>query len=158
MSEEKILLQGAIKIYLSALKHLETVVSQPTSIYGLSFEQYLLLNTLAESDVPLNLTEIARQRDVTKGAIARQIKLLEQRGFVQQVVSENDRRRMDLMLTTKGVEVEMGARGEVEARFAEWIDTFGLAKSHQLLAVLNEFDTQIVAPLLKKHEQTTKTD
>jgi DNA-binding MarR family transcriptional regulator len=158
MSEQEKLLAGAIDVYMSALKHLESVVSQPTTPHGLSFEQYLLLNTIAMSDEPLNLTEIAKRRDVTKGAVARQIKLLEQRGYVQQMVAPNDRRRMNLVLTTKGVEVELAARFDVEKRFGEWVSVFGMEKGRMLLQLIQEFDAQIVTPAIKKAEQATKMD
>lgn len=42
------LLKEAIDVYLSSLKYLDNFVSEPATKYGLSFEQYLILHTIAE--------------------------------------------------------------------------------------------------------------
>ena len=77
-----------IGVYMSSLKNLEKLISQPTSAYGISFEQWLIMSAVAHSRTPLTLTEIAAERGVTKGAVARQLKPLFEKEYLQQVTDD----------------------------------------------------------------------
>lgn len=77
------LLKEAIDVYLSSLKYLDNFVSEPATKYGLSFEQYLILHTIAEQD-NVSLMDIASERRVTRSAISRQIKVLLQHDYIYQ--------------------------------------------------------------------------
>nr|MWN21540.1 MarR family transcriptional regulator [Leuconostoc lactis] len=65
-------------------------LSQPMREYGLSFEQWLIMASIARSETPLTLTEIAAERDVTKGAVGRQLKPMLALDFVIQTPDEKD--------------------------------------------------------------------
>ncbi len=54
------LLNESINVYMSALKNLEKLISQPTSEYGAFFEQWLIMAAVADSDKPLAMTKIAK--------------------------------------------------------------------------------------------------
>ena len=51
------LLSQYIDAYLSTLKYLDEVVSEPAADYGLSFEQYLIMHSIADQD-GLTLTDV----------------------------------------------------------------------------------------------------
>ena len=73
--EDSQLLDEYVEIYMSAIKYVEDLVSQPTKAYKLSFEQFLIMKEIAE-DSSVSLIDIAKKRGVTRGAISRQIRVL----------------------------------------------------------------------------------
>lgn len=87
------LLSQYIDAYLSTLKYLDEVVSEPAADYGLSFEQYLIMHSIADQD-GLTLTDVVERRHVTRAAVSRQIKMLLKKEFIYQEPDEMDRRRM----------------------------------------------------------------
>lgn len=145
---EYTMLGDFIRVYMSSLKHMETMLSQPMRKYGISFEQWLIMASISRSDTPLTLTEIAAERDVTKGAVGRQLKPLLGLQFVTQTPDEKDRRRIFLALTSEGQCVESAITKRVRARSKQWIDAFGLEESKELLKGLHRFDDLIMQPAL----------
>lgn len=61
-----------INAYLSTIKYLNEMVAVPAAQYGLSFEQYLIMQGIAQHD-GLTLTDIVAKRQVTRAAVSRQI-------------------------------------------------------------------------------------
>lgn len=110
------LLSEYIDAYLSTLKYLDEVVSEPAADYGLSFEQYLIMHSIAQQD-GLTLTDVVERRHVTRAAVSRQIKMLLKKEFIYQEPDTADRRRMLLHLTVTGREVEAIVTKRVENRF-----------------------------------------
>ena len=96
------LLDDYIDAYISTLKYLDEVVSEPAAEYGLSFEQYLIMHAIAESYDDITLTDIVEKRKVTRAAISRQIKMLMKKEYVYQETDCHDRRRQILRLTNEG--------------------------------------------------------
>ena len=141
-----------IHVYMSSLKHLEKLISQPTSQFGLSFEQWLIMTAVVKNNQnqPLTLTRIAAERGVTKGAIARQLKPLFEQGYLNQVKDDQDHRRILLNLTSEGQRVESIITQRVNSRFDGWLETYGLAEGKTLLNTLRRLDTLIVQPELNK--------
>lgn len=132
------LLEKYIDAYLSTLKYLDDFVSQPALEYNLSFEQYLIIREIAQRD-GLTMTDIVDERNVTRAAISRQIKMLLKRNYVYQEADANDRRRMLLHLTPDGKEAERIISKKVRERFNGWIDIFGQAKAEEILTFIKEF-------------------
>lgn len=122
------LLSQYIDAYLSTLKYLDEVVSEPAADYGLSFEQYLIMHSIADQD-GLTLTDVVERRHVTRAAVSRQIKMLLKKEFIYQEPDEMDRRRMLLHLTEAGADVERIVTKRVENRFDGWVESFGEDKA-----------------------------
>lgn len=141
-------LSDFIGVYMSSLKHMETMLSQPMRQFGISFEQWLIMASISHSEQPLTLTEIAAERDVTKGAVGRQLKPLLELKFITQTPDEKDRRRIFLALTTEGQRVEAEISKRVKARSKQWIDAFGLEEARELLRGVHRFDDLIMQPAL----------
>lgn len=135
------LLQEAINVYLSSLKYLDNFVSEPATKYGLSFEQYLILHTIADRE-HVSLMDIASERKVTRSAISRQIKVLLQHDYIYQKPAESDRRRLYLHLTKSGEKVESKVTDLTTARFDEWITHYGEDEVRDILDFVKDFSSQ----------------
>ncbi|WP_203631085.1 MarR family winged helix-turn-helix transcriptional regulator [Lentilactobacillus fungorum] len=132
------LLKEAIDVYLSSLKYLDNFVSEPATKYGLSFEQYLILHTIAERE-HVSLMDIASERKVTRSAISRQIKVLLQHDYIFQKPAESDRRRLYLHLTPSGEKAEKKVNDLITKRFDNWISRYGEDKVREILAFIKDF-------------------
>lgn len=137
------LLRDYIDIYVSAIKYIEDLVSKPTQEYGLSFEQYLILQEI-KADSSISLKDIAAKRRVTRGAISRQAGVLIKNKYIFQEIDPNDRRRMILHLTDEGQAVVDDLSPKVSARFNNWIESFGQEKTKAMLDLMSEFKQKIM--------------
>ena len=71
---------------------------------GISSTHFHLLFEIAnESDI--NQEKISKRCNINKGAVARAVKKLEDRGLVKREVDENNRRQNKLSLTSEGEEI-----------------------------------------------------
>ncbi|QMU07187.1 MarR family winged helix-turn-helix transcriptional regulator [Levilactobacillus suantsaii] len=139
MAEEKTaLLDAFIDVYMSSLKHLDEFVSEPTKTFHLSFEQYLILREVTQHE-HVTLMDIAIQRQVTRSAVSRQIRVLIRQGYLRQQPDENDRRRLYLLATPTGEQAERLIRQRIEHRFQGWLDIYGEAQAHELLNFIRDF-------------------
>jgi DNA-binding MarR family transcriptional regulator len=138
------LLTEYIDAYLTTLKYLDEVVSEPAEEFDLSFEQYLIMRSIAEHE-GMTLTDFVEIRHVTRAAVSRQIKMLLKKGFIYQKVDDNDRRRQFLHLTTRGREVESVVRARVERRFDGWVEAFGEEKARIVLDFIHQFESKVVS-------------
>ena len=75
MVDDDKLLDQAVDVYLTGLKGLGNFISQPSAEYSLSFEQYMILRTISKQP-GIKLMEIAEQRQVTRSAVSRQLRVL----------------------------------------------------------------------------------
>ncbi|WPC18213.1 MarR family transcriptional regulator [Pediococcus inopinatus] len=137
------LFEGSIEIYMSTLKFLEYVLSEPTKQYHISFEQFLILRNVRYRD-DVTQMGIAAERGVTRSAIARQIKSLLQLGYISQTPEPKDQRKLYLRLTDQGIEVEKLIDQNVHKVFKSWIDKMGEEKVTELLDLLEEFGQKIM--------------
>ena len=69
--------------------------------YGINSTQLHLLFEISHQK-DLNQEKIAQRCNINKGAVARSIKKLEDRGFVTREIDENNRRQNKVSLTEKG--------------------------------------------------------
>ncbi|GAK31374.1 transcriptional regulator [Weissella oryzae SG25] len=139
------LLNGYIDAYLTTVKYLDDVVSEPAMEFGLSFEQYLIMHSIANHQSGLTLTEVVESRNVTRAAISRQIKMLLKKQYIYQVHDRADRRRMLLYLTSEGTVVEKVVTMRVQHRFEGWVETFGEASAERGLRILKLIERKIVS-------------
>ena len=86
-----------------------TMIARGQSIYlnhrldafGINATQLHLLYEISNQDSP-NQERIALRCNINKGAVARSIRKLEDNGFVERTVDENNRRQNMVFLTEKG--------------------------------------------------------
>jgi DNA-binding MarR family transcriptional regulator len=81
---------------------------------------FRLLGILANH--PCNLSELAVQQAVSLPTMSNSISVLVERGWVNRVPSQDDRRQVLLELTPEGRAVLVKMRSEAEARVAELLD------------------------------------
>ena len=132
------LLDAFIDVYMSSLKYLDEFVSEPAKEFHLSFEQYLILREVTRH-ADVTLMDIAHQRQVTRSAVSRQIKVLLRQGYLRQQPDENDRRRLYLIATPAGQEAERVIRQRISRRFQSWVDVYGEHRAHELLNFIRDF-------------------
>ncbi|WP_283678139.1 MarR family transcriptional regulator [Lentilactobacillus sp. Marseille-Q4993] len=132
------LLTEAIDVYLSSLKYLDSFVSEPAVKYGLSFEQFLILHTIADRK-DVSLMDIASERKVTRSAISRQIKVLLSHDYIYQKPAESDRRRLYLHLTPSGQEVERKVYDLITQRFNRWLTHYGEDRAKEIIGFIKDF-------------------
>nr|WP_233993392.1 MarR family transcriptional regulator [Latilactobacillus sakei] len=142
--EDSQLLDEYVEIYMSAIKYVEDLVSQPTKAYKLSFEQFLIMKEIAE-DSSVSLIDIAKKRGVTRGAISRQIRVLLKLDYISQSTDPSDRRRLILNLTPSGQQTVSELLPKVQERFSSWMMAFGKENAKQMLFLMNEFRQKVMA-------------
>lgn len=143
MDENEKLLDKAIDLYLTGLKSLGTFISEPSSEYSLSFEQYLILKKIVHNP-KIRLMDIAKERGVTRSAISRQLRPLLNHHYIKQEADPKDHRRLFLLSTLKGRRVEQHISSLVRKRFSKWVDVYGKDRGAELLDLLEDFNKQIV--------------
>ncbi|HIW71697.1 MAG TPA: MarR family transcriptional regulator [Candidatus Levilactobacillus faecigallinarum] len=136
--QEEPLLDAFIDVYMNSLKYLDEFVSEPAKAFHLSFEQYLILQEITRHQ-NVTLMDIASQRQVTRSAISRQIKVLLRQGYLRQTPDENDRRRLYLLATPAGVEAERLIRQRITRRFQGWVDVYGEERAREILRFIRDF-------------------
>lgn len=136
------LVKKYINAYLSTLKYLNDTVAEPAATYDLSFEQYLIMHSVAQHD-GLTLTDIVAKRQVTRAAVSRQIKMLLRKQYIWQEPDEMDRRRQLLHLTQRGKQIEMLLTSRIETRFEGWLAALGEERSVDVLRFMTRFDDKI---------------
>ena len=136
--QEQSLLDAFIDVYMSSLKYLDEVVSEPAKEFHLSFEQYLILREITRNH-DVTLMDIASKRQVTRSAISRQIKVLLKQGYLRQQPDENDRRRLYLIATDAGKRAERVIRQRINQRFQGWVDVYGNERAHDILTFIQDF-------------------
>ncbi|MCT3358717.1 MarR family transcriptional regulator [Latilactobacillus curvatus] len=137
------LLDEYVELYMSAIKYVEDLVSEPTQAYQLSFEQYLIMKEIAD-DNSVSLIDIAKKRGVTRGAISRQIRVLLKLDYITQEIDPDDRRRLILNLTPSGQKTVEELNPKIHNRFTSWMETFGEENAKQMLDLMNEFRHKIM--------------
>ncbi|MFL5348256.1 MAG: MarR family winged helix-turn-helix transcriptional regulator [Hyalangium sp.] len=106
MAPSDLPLQHAAQL-LQFLPHLtrwtRELVSQVSAGLELSLRQYAALRALQEG--ARSATDLARRWQVTPAVVTGVIDRLERRGLVRRAANPKDRRRLDLALTSKGLEM-----------------------------------------------------
>lgn len=136
--DEQPLLDAFIDVYMSSLKYLDEFISEPAKEFHLSFEQYLILREITRHQ-QTTLMDIASQRQVTRSAISRQIKVLLQQGYLEQQPDENDRRRLYLLATPSGQHAQRVVHQRISRRFQSWVDVYGEQRSQEILDFIRDF-------------------
>lgn len=139
-----------INAYLSTIKYLNEMVAVPAAQYDLSFEQYLIMQGIAQHD-GLTLTDIVAKRQVTRAAVSRQIRMLLRKQYIWQEEDVTDRRRMLLHLTKRGQEVERELTDRIECRFDSWLISLGEERATEILKYMIKFDEKALTKNIMQH-------
>ncbi|KAA8442121.1 MarR family transcriptional regulator [Weissella paramesenteroides] len=139
-----------INAYLSTIKYLNEMVAVPAAQYDLSFEQYLIMQGIAQHD-GLTLTDIVAKRQVTRAAVSRQIRMLLRKQYIWQEADVTDRRRMLLHLTKRGHEVERELTDRIECRFDSWLISLGEERATEILKYMIKFDEKALTKNIMQH-------
>lgn len=137
------LLEKYIRVYMSAFKYIGDLVSEPTKRYKLSFEQFLIMRDVANSE-QVGMSDIAAKRGVTRAAISRQIKVMLEHHYLIQERDPIDRRRLYLRLTPEGKAVTMKIDAAIHQVFDGWVEMMGKDKADDLLSIMEEVAEKIV--------------
>ncbi|MDK1727261.1 MarR family transcriptional regulator [Dellaglioa algida] len=137
------LMEDYIDMYLGTFKYVEGFISQPTSEYDLSFEQFLILKDIQNTE-NISMVDIAKKRNVSRSAIARQLNVLKQLQYIYQEQDTIDRRRINLRLSDQGAKVERVVTESIKKRFDTWVDVLGEGKVVDLLGLMREFGQKIM--------------
>lgn len=139
-----------IHAYLSTIKYLNEMVAVPAAQYDLSFEQYLIMQGIAQHD-GLTLTDIVAKRQVTRAAVSRQIRMLLRKQYIWHEADVTDRRRMLLHLTKRGQEVERELTDRIECRFDSWLISLGEERATEILKYMIKFDEKALTKNIMQH-------
>jgi DNA-binding MarR family transcriptional regulator len=106
--------------------------------YGLENWMYDVLATLRRSGQPYELTAgaLVRQTMVTTGALTNRIDRLEALGLVQRARSDDDRRKVNVRLTARGLELVDEVVVPHLATEREILDDLDVAEQQQLITWL----------------------
>ena len=105
--------------------------------YGINTTQlHLLFEIHHQSD--LNQEEIATRCNINKGAVARSIKKLEDKGLVKRQIDENNRRQNKVSLTDEGEEILKRSARILEKWESEVILEKGYVEKELLQQILKE--------------------
>lgn len=115
-------------------KQIDTAFDQH-ELSGIEFD---ILATLRRSQVPLTPTELYQTLMLSSGAMSTRIEKLVQRGFIERVASEDDRRSCKVMLTEPGQQ-------KLDVALQDHLDNMEV-----MLEALNKDERLQLANLLKK--------
>ncbi|GIB26034.1 transcriptional regulator [Vibrio cholerae] len=116
----------------------KTKLDQVFDGFGLSCIEFDILATIRRNDREITPTELYQTLMLSSGAISTRIEQLVQRGLVQRVASEQDRRSCKVTLTEQGIELVDQA-----------LNTH-VANVDGMLSVLTEQERKQLGQLLKK--------
>ncbi|GHX83777.1 transcriptional regulator [Vibrio cholerae] len=116
----------------------KTKLDQVFDRFGLSCIEFDILATIRRNDREITPTELYQTLMLSSGAISTRIEQLVQRGLVQRVASEEDRRSCKVTLTEQGITlVDQALNAHV-------------TNMNRMLAVLTEQEQRQLEQLLKK--------
>lgn len=115
-------------LYLHRLAELDTEVHQFTRSLGISPTEFDILATLRRSPPPhvLNPTELQRSTLLSSGGQTKLFYQLEEKGFIERSVNEEDKRSKFVHLTMKGKGVVETAMTAVLNKEIEWLNVAGM--------------------------------
>lgn len=116
----------------------KTKLDQVFDGFGLSCIEFDILATIRRNDREITPTELYQTLMLSSGAISTRIEQLVQRGLVQRVASEEDRRSCKVTLTEQGITL-------VDQALNAHVDNM-----NRMLAVLTEQEQRQLEQLLKK--------
>ncbi len=117
---------------------MEPVIEQ----HGFSFIQYVVLSCLRDG-IAVNPKDICTQYRHDSGALTRVIDQLAERGLLERVRRDRDRRKVELQLTAAGRETIESLIPLVVAKLNEILTDFSKAEVQDLLRLLTKLNTTL---------------
>jgi len=109
--------------------------------HGLTEQQWRVLRALAASDAALDVGQIAERTFLLGPSLSRILTKLEDRALVSRRTADDDARRAQVSLTTRGLGVVRAIAPTSEATY-ETIETqFGSERLDEMLVLLDELAT-----------------
>ncbi len=109
---------------------------------GFSFVQYVVMSSLRDG-IAMNPKVICSQFRHDSGALTRIIDQLAERGLLERVRRDNDRRKVELQLTPAGRETIESLIPLVVAKLNEVLTDFSKAEVQELLRLLVKLNTTL---------------
>ncbi len=109
---------------------------------GFSFVQYVVMSSLRDG-IAMNAQVICSQFRHDSGALTRIIDQLADRGLLERVRRDKDRRKVELQLTPAGRETIESLIPLVVAKLNEVLTDFSKAEVHELLRLLVKLNTTL---------------
>ncbi len=119
---------------LSEILQLEAVSSLKIFLEG----EVSLLFLLSQMPGPIPPTEIASYLNVSKGRVTALLTSLKEKDYIDISISNEDRRKFDVSLTSKGNSFLQEKRTAAERYFDMMIERIGREKSEQLIAIIKD--------------------
>lgn len=144
--------QSAWRAYLRASRELWAILDRDLAVHQLSLAEYETLSMLSEADnMRLRMSALADLVVQSRSRLTHTAKRLEQRGFVKRVPVTDDRRGVELVLLTPGLEIlEAASRLHVQGVRAYLIDVLDhdefLAIGEASAKVTRALETQSARP------------
>jgi len=113
--------------------------------HGLSGLEANVLSVLLNAEEPLPPYVISERLLVTRGAITKVLDTLAERGLVQRIAHQQDRRMLLIELMDEGLRVLEQYKPDLSRQSAQWVDT------------LNEEEQEMLIHLLKKLQPPPET-
>jgi DNA-binding MarR family transcriptional regulator len=137
--------QSSIGYLLKRAHSLLTDLTEPVlERQGFSHVQYVILMLLRD-DIALNPTDICRLYRHDSGALTRVIDQLAERGFVERLRRDQDRRKVELQLTASGRQVIDALLPSVVATRNLALAEFSVAEVAELTRLLTKLNTRLQA-------------
>ncbi|MDD9269752.1 MarR family winged helix-turn-helix transcriptional regulator [Paenibacillus sp. GCM10023248] len=107
-------------------------IGEHLKAYEIGKGQHIFLNALYKED-GLSQEELADYLKIDKGTTAKALKKLEEQGYITRTVSEEDKRRNEVHLTAKALEI----KDDVRKVLTDWRErlTYGLSDEEKELAL-----------------------
>lgn len=107
---------------------------------NISFAQFFLLGYLATSG-DMTMTDIARKMGHSTAAATGLVDRLEKLGLMERTHAIDDRRKVMVRITTKGIELVNRLRGELQQQIAEAMNVTAAPNAESFMTAYQTMDT-----------------
>jgi DNA-binding MarR family transcriptional regulator len=127
--------------FRTIVRHLRLSSRSCEARSGLSSAQIFVLQKLDKKRA-LSLNELAEKTLTHQSTVSEVVSRLVEKGFVSRTLSKVDARRLDLVLTSQGIEALRSTPRTAQEELAEAIESMGGTKRKQLGQLLGELCRQ----------------
>lgn len=92
-----------------------------------------------EKSGDINLKEIRDFLCISKGAVSQTITSLEKKGYVTREINPDNRRKLNVIVTEKGIDVLKGCQNDMDDMMLNILNKFGEENTKELISLLNKF-------------------
>ena len=90
-------------------------------------------------DNQIDFSEMREFLCISKGAVSQTISTLEKKGYVTRETNKENRRKVDVKVTEKGLSVLKDARVDMDDMMIQILKKFGVDNTKELISLLNKF-------------------